>query len=440
MQRAVMTAGLSLGFRTSFLAEIAVKLQQEGYYFRESLIDLSDELADRLEVPRKLAVALRESATGPASWNKTGPVQALSEMEPDETVALPPVSDGYLTFEATQEGMVWNLRHGGFPCKLRDYEPIASPRLSPRSALGAANDRAEANHKWRLGRARDEREAEFGQLRISARRRDPSPDSWKLTAFNRRSASVSRTTSRSRSVAGFERFQWAKEATGDIGLTTPQKEPGSGCEAHPWQSKLEVVRQRSSPILRLRSPLRRKPDWRLPGLKEDSREAAIAMAAPESAKPAVTVVASPESAECVVISVASPEPAKSPEPSDVSTCDAVSPRDPNVGVSLESLHTSAAPLQRLSKATLTATTVRHEVSTPSTPASPQFPGTPAPSASFQSQVTPRVALPTVVRMASSSWIGVQTPQPALYQPHAIFQKGAPLTRSLLIPATSMAVV
>lgn len=429
MQRAVMTAGLSLGFRTSFLAEMVLKLQQEGYYFRESLIELSDGLADRLEIPRKLAVALRESATGPASWNKTGPVQALPEMEPDETVAIPPLSDGYLTFEATQEGMVWNLRHAGFPCKLRDYEPIASPRLSPRSAVVAANDRAEANHKWRLGRARDEREAEFGQLRISARRRDPSPDSWKLTAFNRRSASVSRTTSRSRSVAGFERFQWAKEATGDIALTTPQKEPGSGCEAHPWQSKMGVVRQRSSPTLRLRSPLRRKPDGRLPGLKEDPLEAAIAVAVPESVKPVVTVVASPESAESVVSPMASPEPAKSPEPSDVSTCDPVSPRDPNVGMSLESLHTSFAPLQRLSKAALTAATVRREVSTPSTTASPQFAGTPAPTASLQSQVTPRVALPKVVRMPSSGWIGVQTPQPPLHQPQALFQKGAALTRS-----------
>ena len=48
MQRTVSRTGLSLGFRSSFVNEIAIKLQQEGYCTRESLFELSDEQFARL--------------------------------------------------------------------------------------------------------------------------------------------------------------------------------------------------------------------------------------------------------------------------------------------------------------------------------------------------------------------------------------------------------
>jgi hypothetical protein len=107
-----------------------------------------------LSLPAKLVAALKASAKEPAKWSKTGPVPSLVEAQRDKPTLMPSISEGYLTFEASTGGLVWNQHQGGFPSQLRDYQPSPRPKLCTRSSP-MASSRTEADHKWRIGCARD---------------------------------------------------------------------------------------------------------------------------------------------------------------------------------------------------------------------------------------------------------------------------------------------
>lgn len=280
-RRAVMYAGLSMGLRASAINELVAKLESVGFGTRESLGKLSDDIAASLDIPRSLTAALRVGSGGPQSWRKSGPLPAFAELPPDETIRIPPIKHAYPTFEATEHG---------FPCKLRDYTPVSSPRLSPRSVVREASCRAEADHKCRMDRARAEREMEFGHLRISAQRREPLPDSWKISSFSERSSSLSKITATGRGLAGLatprqscqdrapqcnrdmlrynsspgffpksprqNSLERCQEATGDIALTTAQR---SRREPLPQRSD-DLLQYKSSPSLHPQLPRQNSAD------------------------------------------------------------------------------------------------------------------------------------------------------------------------------------
>lgn len=145
--------------------------------------------------------------------------------------------------------------------------------------------------------AREERQMELSSLRISAQRREPSPDSWKMSAFSRRSPSFSKLTASGRDVAGFERFQFAKEATSDISVTSPQQRcrdevPQRNRDVLPLRyrsstdlrqqnsvdqsdkRKQDMMRTPSTPVLRARSPLRCRKVQQKPMLQKTPETAA----------------------------------------------------------------------------------------------------------------------------------------------------------------------
>eukprot|EP00929_Paragymnodinium_shiwhaense_P095629 TRINITY_DN56861_c0_g1_i2.p1 TRINITY_DN56861_c0_g1~~TRINITY_DN56861_c0_g1_i2.p1 ORF type:complete len:621 (+),score=116.07 TRINITY_DN56861_c0_g1_i2:93-1955(+) len=126
LRQTVVRIGLAQ-HRMSELVYWADVLENNGFDTRKSLLGLSDEAAAALNVPGRLAAALRADAQGQPSYRKSGPVLPLPE-ETEENLKLDRVpsglahiSAGFLTYETNPRELGWAHRLAGFPAPLRQY-------------------------------------------------------------------------------------------------------------------------------------------------------------------------------------------------------------------------------------------------------------------------------------------------------------------------------
>jgi len=272
VERFITRVGLSLGFKHAELAEIAMVIDRAGFETIDSLQNLSDNIADELEVDLRLAEVLREESIGRPPWMKLGPLPAYprsDDEQDDADVAWSlghqrssgsPGPRGMYLFESStpRECSTWSQLSGGLP--LRDV----GTRSPWRRAQSPAEERAFKVHRERHQEGRAKRVVELHELRVSNKRRDKTPDPWLNTScFKRSSAAIIPTAGNSRSMAFAQWPERARDVCGDIAPTITDDYGGWGTSSgaqpmSPRRGGTSPSRsaQGSSPVTQ--SPRRRK--------------------------------------------------------------------------------------------------------------------------------------------------------------------------------------
>jgi len=231
LHRFVVRVGLSLSFRLSELVPVAEALEEHGYLSPKALQNLTDEEVVELQIPMRLAIALRSASNKAPSWLKSGPVKPLKEADHSVRDSWPGVSKSLSVTCADPDGrkLILSDMLAGFPSPLRDYRP-SEPKpmrrsVSPSELRGATAVEA---HVVAQEVARDLRRRELHEMRVSESRRERTPDAYRESTFHHKVSGPSMSHGRSRSIAGAELPQRCREMCGAIAPTIPDKEPGWG--------------------------------------------------------------------------------------------------------------------------------------------------------------------------------------------------------------------
>mmetsp|Transcript_43598 Transcript_43598/g.100488 ORF Transcript_43598/g.100488 Transcript_43598/m.100488 type:complete len:834 (-) Transcript_43598:101-2602(-) len=307
VERFITRIGLSLGFKHVELAEIAMVIDRAGFETIDSLQNLSDNIADELEVDLRLAEVLREESIGRPPWMKLGPLpsfprsrwtssrqclddstmfeaaESRSDDEHDEDILWSagglhrssgsPGPRGMHLHEAStpREYSTWSQLSGGLP--LRDV----GTRSPWRRAQSPAEERAFKVHRERHNEGRTKRCFDLHEMRVSNKRRDKTPDPWVNTSsFKRSSAAIIPTAGNSRSMAFAQWPERARDVCGDIAPTITDDQGGwrAAQPQSPRRGGTSPSRstQCSSPVAN--SPRRRKSPPPQPPLREAPTSAA----------------------------------------------------------------------------------------------------------------------------------------------------------------------
>jgi len=285
--------------RVSELLGIVDLLEPMGFVTFESLKDLTDEQAEQLDIPLKLAADLRLCASkSQPEWVKKGPVPRIVEEDPDEREeentpgAVGPPYPAWGTYDAYQQRFaVANLVTGGFPQPLREY---SEPAESVAGSIGPNSPRegwSIDKHVMRLQSARDRREDPPMSRRATNRSRSPpdpevEPDllrQWGATSNSHRSSCAVFSKAKSRSVLGAANPRHCVEMCRDLApahsqFGKDQKDGGSAAERSansPEGGSMTFGNESSTTSKDLGSPLTMPPRWaRKPGASPSIRSQA----------------------------------------------------------------------------------------------------------------------------------------------------------------------